>query len=77
MMLEDELSRHVTSPFRLAAWLPTPTPFLLEAKSHAHFAAKRIREAGAGAEFFRIGDAEAKDAALPASANHVLFLSEI
>jgi hypothetical protein len=50
----------VTSPFRLAAWLPTPTPFRLEAQTHAHFAAKRIREAGAGTEFFRIGEEEAK-----------------
>jgi hypothetical protein len=56
-----ELSRHVTSPFRLAAWLPTPTPFRLEARAHAHFAAQRIRAAGAGTEFFRIGDAEAAE----------------
>jgi hypothetical protein len=55
-----ELSRYVTSPFRLAAWLPTPTPFRLEAQTHAHFVAKRIREAGAGTEFFRIGEEEAK-----------------
>ena len=49
-----ELSRYVTSPFVLAAWLPTPTPFRLEAQAHTHFGAKRIREAGAGTEFFRI-----------------------
>jgi hypothetical protein len=54
-----ELSRCVTSPFRLAAWLPTPTPFRVEAQAHAFFGARRIREVGAGTEFFRIGDAEA------------------
>jgi hypothetical protein len=57
-----ELSRYVTTPFKLAAWLPTPTPFRLEAQAHAHFGAKRIREAaGAGTEFFRISVEEAVD----------------
>ena len=55
-----ELSRHVTSPFTLSAWLPTPTPFRLEAQAHAFFGDRRIREAGAGTEFFRIGEAEAR-----------------
>jgi hypothetical protein len=55
-----ELSRYVTSPFKLAAWIPTPTPFRLEAQTHAHFGEKRIREAGAGTEFFRIGAEEAE-----------------
>jgi hypothetical protein len=50
-----ELSRHVTAPFALTGWIPTPTPFRLESVAHAHFAARRIREAGAGTEFFRIG----------------------
>lgn len=55
-----ELSRCVTSPFRLAAWLPTPTPFRLEAQAHAFFGSRRIREAGAGTEFFRVGDEEVR-----------------
>jgi hypothetical protein len=55
-----ELSRYVTTPFTLVGWIPTPTPFCLESAAHAHFGAKRIREAGAGTEFFRIGEAEAK-----------------
>ena len=55
-----ELSRYVTSPFKLAAWLPTPTPFRLETQAHAFFGDRRIRAAGAGTEFFHIGEAEAK-----------------
>ena len=55
-----ELSLCVTSPFRLAAWMPTLTPFRLEVQAHAFFGSRRIREAGAGTEFFRIGDAEAQ-----------------
>jgi hypothetical protein len=54
-----ELSSYVTSPFKLIAWIPTPTPFRVEAQTHAHFGPKRIRQAGAGTEFFRITDAEA------------------
>ena len=49
-----ELSRHVTVPFTLVGWIPTPAPFRLESATHAHFAAKRIRNAGAGTEFFNI-----------------------
>ena len=54
-----ELSRYVTSPFKLAAWIPTPTPFRLESQMHAHFSTKRIRSAGAGTEFFHVSVAEA------------------
>ena len=56
-----ELSRYVTSPFTLAAWLPTPTPLRFEAVAHLHFKDKRInfRGSGAGTEFFRIDEAEA------------------
>ena len=53
-----ELSRHVTVPFTLTGWIPTPTPFRLEAVAHLHFAAERIKHAGAGTEFFRIGAEE-------------------
>jgi len=58
-----EISRHVTTPFVLVAWLPSPTPFRQEAAAHAHFAASRInqRGSGAGTEFFRISAAEAKE----------------
>lgn len=50
-----ELSRHVTTPFVLCGWLPTATPFRLETRAHAHFAAARIgRAPGTGTEFFRI-----------------------
>ena len=60
-----ELSRHVTSPFTLAAWLPTRTPFRLEAAAHAHFRDKRINTrnggSGAGTEFFHITADEAEE----------------
>jgi hypothetical protein len=51
-----ELSQYVTVPFTLTAWLPTPTPFRLEADVHKHFEEKRIntKGSGAGTEFFRI-----------------------
>ena len=57
----QELSMQVTSPYTLAAWLPTPTPFRMEAAAHQHFAAKRInfRGSGAGTEFFHVAEAEA------------------
>ena len=55
-----EISRYVTSPFKLAAWIPTPTPFRIESQMHAHFGAKRIRAAGAGTEFFHVSEAESK-----------------
>jgi hypothetical protein len=59
MIRLQELSRHVTSPFVLRAWLPTPTPFRLEAQAHAHFSSKRLRgERGVGTEFFLVTDAE-------------------
>jgi hypothetical protein len=54
-----ELSRHVTEPFVLIGWIPSTTPFRREATAHAHFTAKRIRHAGAGTEFFILGDGEA------------------
>ena len=56
-----ELSSHVTSPFTLAAWLRTQTPFRMEAAAHAHFKDKRInsRGSGAGTEFFHISTTEA------------------
>ena len=53
-----ELSRHVTVPFTLTGWIPTLMPFRLEAVAHLHFAAERIKHAGAGTEFFRIGAEE-------------------
>ena len=55
-----ELSRHVTTPFVLMGWIPTPTPFRRESVAHRHFVSKRIRNAGAGTEFFHIGREEAE-----------------
>jgi hypothetical protein len=55
----QELSRHVTEPFVLIGWIPSTTPFRREATAHTHFTAKRIRHAGAGTEFFILGDGEA------------------
>lgn len=57
-----QLSGLVTTPFILAAWLPTPVPFRMEAAAHLHFKQQRInqRGSGAGTEFFRIGMAEAQ-----------------
>jgi hypothetical protein len=56
-----ELSSYVTEPFVLARWVPTPTPFKLEAAVHRHFQSARInsRGSGAGTEFFRVGVAAA------------------
>ena len=56
-----QISSFVTTPFILVAWLPTPTPFRMEAAAHRHFSQQRInsRGSGAGTEFFRIGEAEA------------------
>jgi hypothetical protein len=58
-----QLSRYVTEPFTLSAWLPTATPFRLEAAAHLHFKPQRInsRGSGAGTEFFRIGAAAAAE----------------
>ena len=55
-----EISRFVTEPFILAAWLPTPTPFRQEAAAHRFFNEKRInfRGSGAGTEFFHVTTAE-------------------
>ena len=55
-----ELSRFVTSPFILAAWLPTSTPFRLEAAAHIYFKEKRITAKGAGTEFFHVVEEEAR-----------------
>ena len=56
-----EISQYVTSPFILSAWLPSLTPFMLEAVTHKHFNDKRIntRGSGAGTEFFNVSEAEA------------------
>lgn len=54
----SELSHGVTSPFKLTAWIPTPTPFRLESQTHARFTAKRIRNTGAGTEFFNLSEVE-------------------
>jgi hypothetical protein len=60
-----EISRHVTVPFTLVAWLPCPTPFQQEAAAHAHFKDSRINQrnggSGAGTEFFRISAGQAKE----------------
>ena len=47
-----ELSRGVPSPFGLVLWIPTKKPFKLEALIHKFFDAIRIKEPGAGTEFF-------------------------
>ena len=52
MVRLGELSRYVPIPFKLLFWIPTSTPFSLEAKIHKFFATKRIRNKGAGTEFF-------------------------
>ncbi len=56
-----QISSFVTSPFILAAWFPTPTPFRLEVDAHLHFKQQRInqRGSGAGTEFFRIKTVQA------------------
>ena len=54
-----QLSHHVTVPFILVGWIPTPAPFRQESLAHARFASKRIRHAGAGTEFFKIDSAAA------------------
>jgi len=49
-----EISKCVPSPFKVVYWIPTTTPFKVEAEIHKHFGAYRIREAGACTEFFNI-----------------------
>jgi hypothetical protein len=49
---------YVPIPFKLLFWIPSATPFGLEAKIHRFFAAKRIRNKGAGTEFFAMAAAE-------------------
>jgi hypothetical protein len=57
MIRLGELSRYVPIPFKLLHWIPTSLPFSLEAKIHKFFAAKRIRNKGAGTEFFAMSAA--------------------
>jgi hypothetical protein len=52
MLRIGELSRCVPIPFNLMRWIPTSNPFGLEAMIHKFFAAKRVRNKGAGTEFF-------------------------
>ena len=56
-----EISRYVTTPFVLTAWIPTLSPFRQEAAAHRFFNEKRInfRGSGAGTEFFHVTTAEA------------------
>ena len=56
-----ELSRHITTPFAVVRWIPTPTPSLLASIVREHFAAHRVSTAGAGAEFFKINPAMVSD----------------
>ena len=58
MVRLGELSRYVPIPFKLLFWIPTTAPFSLEAKIHRFFAAKRIRNKGAGTEFFAMASEE-------------------
>ncbi len=56
-----ELSRYVPMPFTLTAFLPSSMPFRTEAHAHAFFASRRIRNPGAGTEFFNIGEKEVEE----------------
>ena len=60
MIRLQELSRHVTSPFKLCGVIRTATPFRLEAKAHAHFDGRRLnrRGQGVGTEFFAVCEKE-------------------
>jgi hypothetical protein len=49
-----ELSRSTPTPFELVAFFPSMTPFNLEKMIHAYYAACRIRNKGAGTEFFNL-----------------------
>ena len=51
-----ELSRCVPKPFQLLKWIPDRKPFALENLIHQHFAKRRLKETGAGTEFFEIED---------------------
>jgi hypothetical protein len=44
----------VPKPFQLLRWIPDTTPFALEHRIHKHFASQRLKETGAGTEFFEI-----------------------
>jgi hypothetical protein len=56
-----ELSRYVTEPFTLAAFIPSTMPFRTEVLVHVYFSSSRLRHTGAGTEFFDIGELEAID----------------
>ncbi len=56
-----ELDRHITAPFALVRWMATTTPFHLASIARAHFAAKRVNTAGAGAEFYNINAATVEE----------------
>ena len=49
-----ELSRSTPTPFELVVFFPSMTPFNLEKMIHAYLAVCRIRNQGAGTEFFRM-----------------------
>ena len=49
-----ELSQHVPQPFKLIYWVPTTTPYKVEADVHRHFHSYRVRKPGANSEFFDI-----------------------
>lgn len=67
-----ELSRYVTEAYKLLAWLPASKPFKLEVQLHKHFDAVRIRNQGAGTEFFRMthDDARIQDAMQALNLSH-------
>ncbi len=60
MLRVGELSRCVPIPFVLLFWIPTLKPFNLEARIHKFFATKRLRNKGAGTEFFAMTAAAIK-----------------
>jgi hypothetical protein len=66
-----ELSRCVPKPFQLLKWIPDHKPFSLENKIHRHFAERRLKETGAGTEFFEIDvmDIDTMMKSLAASSN--------
>lgn len=49
-----EISRYVPKPFQLVEWIPTVKPFSLEAQIHRKLASLRLKERGAGTEFFKL-----------------------
>jgi len=53
-----EISRYVPKPFQLIEWIPTTKPFTLEAQIHRKLASRRLKETGAGTEFFKLEEDE-------------------